>query len=266
MSLINTQHAMIHALFNAKALPSVAQELIQSDARLTAEQRLGIYRHSVQGILLQHLRSIFGVVEQLVGAEFFEYLTETYIDQYPPTHPSLGEYGDQFAGLLWAHPALAAMPWVADIGRLEWARLQAWQGVNQAPSDFSQLSTLSAEEQGSIILQLPDSAQVIESKYAIHDVWLAHQPEAYEGKPQLETLDLHVPSYVLIYRKSRQLHQYALTPQYAALVQAVQHAHTLDQLGEQFGEYLAQILPVGLQQGWIYAFVSSKASKSSAKS
>ncbi|MBK8455089.1 MAG: DNA-binding domain-containing protein [Thiofilum sp.] len=254
MSLTKLQQSVIHALFDESLLAKVASELIQSDARLNAEQRLGIYRHSMQGILLQHLRAVFGVVEQLVGAEFFEYLTEIYIDQYPPTHTALSEYGAEFPLLLAKHSALMSMPWIAEVARLEWGRLQAWHGVNQAPSDFSQLGTLSVEEQGRVVLQLPTSAQWVESPYAMHAIWLAHQPEDYEGKPLLESIDLTVPSRVLIYRLKKQLHQYALTSEQATFVQALQQGQTLNQLSEQFGVYLPQILSLGLQQGWVYAF------------
>jgi hypothetical protein len=251
VSLVNTQTAIITALFNTNTL-SQATHLIKSDKRLTAEQHLGIYRHSIQGILGQHLRAVYGVVAQLVGAEFFEYLTETYIDQSPPISTVLSEYGEDFSSTLLNHPALKNMPWIAEVARLEWARSQAWHGVNQAPRSFNDLSTLSEVEYNQVVLQLPDSAQLLESNYAIYDVWLAHQNNEYLDKTRFDIIDINQPSTVLIYRVGKKLHQYKMNNQPLNFIKAIQRQSTLEQLADEFNEYLNEVLVLGLQQGWIY--------------
>jgi hypothetical protein len=252
VSLVNTQAAIITAFFNPSTL-SQTTHLIKSDQRLTVEQRLGIYRHSIQGILGQHLRAVYDVVAQLVGAEFFEYLTEVHIDQSPPSSTALSEYGEGFSSTLLNHPALKNMPWIAEVARLEWARSQAWQGVNQAPRSFNDLSNLSEAEYNQVVLQLPDSAQLLESNYAIYDVWLAHQNNECLDKPHLESIDLSQPNSILIYRVGKQLHQYKMNNQQQLnFIKAIQYKSTLEQLADEFNEYLNEVLVLGLQQGWIY--------------
>lgn len=253
MSLAKLQSTIIKGLFNAEPLEQ-ASTLVKGDERLNAVQRLGIYRHSMQGILLQHLRAVFPVVEQLVGADFFEYLTETYIDQYPPTSTALSDYGAEFASWLHSHPSLRELQWIAEVAQLEWARLQAWSGINQKASDFNEVAQLSTAEQNQVLLQLPESAQLLESNYAIHTIWLAHQADETINKPSLESIELNQPCTVLIYRINKQLYQYSLTPQQTRFIKALSNHSTLEQLTSDFGSDLTELLLICLQQGWIYSW------------
>ena len=227
---------------------------VRTQGNLSAEQRVGIYRNSVHGVLWKYLASVFVVCEQLVGEKFFEQLCDRYIDQYPPTTPFLADYGDQFADFVHHDPALATLPWLSDVARLEWARHCAWHGVNQPASDFAGLGQLTPEQQLTVIFQLPHSAQLLGSAYATHAIWLAHQAEDYDDKPKLEHIKLHQPCYLLIHRSGRRLHQLPLDKPMWAFLSAVRQGHTLATLSEQFGEHITGHLTQAIQQNWITAY------------
>lgn len=253
MSLLELQHDFIHALFDRQQQETAAA-WVQTQGSLDAAQRVGIYRHSVHGILWQYLRSLYPVCQHLVGNAFFEQVCDQYIDQFPPTRPFLAEYGDGFAAFLHQHPSLTALRWIAEVARLEWARQQAWNAVNQAAADFSRLAWLDEEQQASLRLQLPASAQWLESDYAIHAIWLAHQPEESAEKLPLEQINLHQPSAILVWRQGRSLRQTCVGETERQFLQAVLHAATLPELAERFQGALPGLLTNSVQRGWILSF------------
>ena len=102
---------------------------VKSHGQLDAKQRVGIYRNSVHGILLQYFSSLYTVCEMLVGKEFFSHLSDTYVDTYPPDSPYLPEYGGKFSSVIAQHEALQDMSWIADVASIEWARHLAWNAV-----------------------------------------------------------------------------------------------------------------------------------------
>ncbi|OQX15881.1 MAG: DUF2063 domain-containing protein [Thiothrix lacustris] len=253
MSLPELQQHFITAIFNRDQRDAAAA-LVKSHGTLDAAQRVGIYRNSVHGILWQYLESLYPVCQQLLGAAFFEAASDHYIDQQPPTRPFLAEYGAGFADFLAAHPALQQMLWIAEVARLEWARHQAWNAVNQPTADFSQLATLDAVQQARLRLELPASAHVLTSAYAIHAVWLAHQPEDAPEKVALEQLELHQIQHMLVWRAGRRLEQVLLEETAWKFLSAIRQANTLPELAEHFQAQLPALLLTAVQRGWVVSF------------
>lgn len=229
-------------------------EAVLPQGELSAEQRVGIYRNSVHGILWQYLASLYPVCNQLVGEKFFEGFSDLFIDQYPPTTPFLSDYGDGFAALMREREAFANMRWINQVAELEWARHQAWNAINQSVSNFSLLATLTEEQQLALQFQLPDSMQLLHSPHAIHQVWLAHQPEDSADKIPLENIQLQQEVHVIVWRKQRELHQVQLSQQQWQFLNAIRQNRTLAELSEQFQEQVGVLLPAAIQNGWIISF------------
>lgn len=253
MSLPDLQSRFIHAIFDRKQRAEAA-ELVRAHGELDAAQRVGIYRNSVHGILLQYLGELYQVTRQLVGEEFFERLCDEYVDHTPPSRPFLAEYGDTFPSFMREHAALQSMLWLADVAQLEWARHQVWHAVNQAHADFSQIMRLSEEQQANLCFQTPNSAQLVQSPYAIHQIWLAHQPEDFPEKIPLERIRIHQQTYLLIWRAGRKLQQVELDETGWQFLSAVQQGEPLPALTERFQEQLPTLLTTAMQRGWILSF------------
>lgn len=253
MSLAELQHAFINAIFDPDKRTAAAAR-VKPHGALDAAQRVGIYRNSVHGILWQYLGSLYPVCLQLVGEAFFEAACDRYIDQHPPTRPFLAEYGDGFADFLDQHPSLTDMRWIADMARLEWARHQAWNAVNQPAADFAQLAVLDDTQQENLTLYTPTSAHLLHFSHAIHQVWLAHQPEDHPEKLPLERIQLQQQTYVLVWRSGRCLQQALLDNQQWQFLSAVQQRLVLPQLAGQFQANLPVLLMEAVQHGWIMSF------------
>ncbi len=253
MSLPDLQSRFIAAIFDRKQRTGAAA-LVREHGELDALQRVGIYRNSVHGILLQYFGSLFEVTQQLVGERFFAQLSDEFVDHSPPTRPFLAEYGEGFPAFMRQHASLQSMPWLADVAQLEWARHQAWNAVNQPASDFTKIATLDEEKQLTLCFQIPQSAQLLQSPYAIHQVWGAHQPEDFPEKIPLERIRIHQQTYLLVWRAGRKLQQVELDEAGWQFLSAVRQGTALPTLTERFQEQLPVLLMNAMQRGWILSF------------
>lgn len=255
MSLHELQAHMIEAMFHSKetsALEAVASH-IHEQGTLTAAQRVGIYRHSVHGILKQSLKAIYPVCSQLVGDEFLDHLAEQVILESPPNTPFLPEYGKALINQLRMHPALSNMSWVSDVAGLEWARHQAWHSPNQTPLDFSTLANFTPEQQLKLIFELPQSAQLLESKSAIDEIWMAHLPD---NKIDLERIQIRKDTYLLIWRAGRSLRQINLEDEQFYFLSSIKSKKSLEELTDQFSEQLPNLLSTSIANQWLISFVA----------
>ncbi len=115
-ALLDLQRAFRDALLDAGAPPP--EGII---AGVTgAAPRFEVYRNNVRGNLTGALRLTFPAVERLVGAVFFAVAAETFLCANPPSSPDLYEYGEGFAAFLATWEPAAALPYLADMARLEW--------------------------------------------------------------------------------------------------------------------------------------------------
>lgn len=259
MHLPELQQQLISAIFQRDQLTAAA-ELVKVQGSLSSEQRVGIYRNSAHGILLDYLESLYPVSLELVGTEFFGQTAHHFIDQAPPTSPFLADYGAGFAEHLAKNPALQDLLWIVEITKLEWVRHAAWHTVNQEPSDFTQLEALNEEQQAELRFQLPTSAYLLSSSAPIHSIWLAHQIEDYPDKLRFEEIDLQQVERVLIFREQRRLHQITLGTDDWDFLTAVQSKATMGELAEQFAEQLPWLFSIAMQNGWLPTFSTTKAS------
>lgn len=91
----------------------------------TAKLRLAIYRNTALSALAEALRLSYPMTEKVVGTPFFDQTALAFVREHPPADPVLARYGAGFPAFLEALPSLAALPYLPDLARLEWAIDQA---------------------------------------------------------------------------------------------------------------------------------------------
>lgn len=244
------QTSIISGIFDRKQL-AAASLRVKNQGELTAEQRLGIYRGSVHGILTQALADTFPVCKALVGETFFDRMTDVFIDQAPPNTPFFSEYGSDFSAFLSDFHAVQSIGYMKSVAALEWARSQAWHGINQEASDFSLLGQLPPEEQLACFFELPSSAQLLSLEHDAEKIWLAHQAD---NDVNLSDVDINQAKQLLIWRQARQVLMSDLSSDQFAFLQAVQEGKTLNELAVLFAETLSERLTESIQHGWVIAF------------
>lgn len=138
-------------------------------------RRFAVYRNNVQHGLSAALAQRFGVIEQLVGAEFFAAMARVFAARHPPRSPVLIDWGDDFAVFLAQFPPVAHLPWLPEVARLEWARGRAFHAADRRAADPAPLS---GADPGALILRLAPSLILFSSPRPAVSIWRAHQSDA----------------------------------------------------------------------------------------
>lgn len=130
--------------------------------------RLGIYRANAIANATAALRAAYPVCVQLVGDTFFDALARAHWLAHPSTCGDLGRYGATFATFVQGFAPAAALPYLSDVARLEWA-------VHEASAAPDAPATPITREPA--LLWWPGT-HVLAFEHPAADLWLAHQPDA----------------------------------------------------------------------------------------
>lgn len=140
-------------------------------------RRFNVYRNNVASSLIGALADTFPVVQALVGEEFFRAMAAIFLRQHPPASPLLVRYGENFAEFVDHFEPAASQPYLADVARLEMARLQALHAADAPSVDARALGPVlgAGERVGELELALHPSVRLLASGYAVVSIWAAHQ-------------------------------------------------------------------------------------------
>ena len=143
------------------------------DDGLPAERRLAVYRNTFDGSLTRALRLSFPAIHRLVGAEFFEAATQSFVHEQPPHSAWLDEYGAGFAESLARFPPAASLAYLRDVARLEWAVNRALHAPDVEPLEVALLSALSPADHERVCFVAHPSVGVLELAYPADVIWRA---------------------------------------------------------------------------------------------
>ncbi|MCY1272443.1 putative DNA-binding domain protein [compost metagenome] len=140
-------------------------------------RRFAVYRNNVLASLVGALADGFPVVRQLVGEAFFQAMARQHVQAAPPRSPLLAAYGEDFPDFIAGFPPAAALPYLADVARLELLRVRAYHAADLPPLDATELAEAlgDPERLPGMRLMLHPSVATISSTYAIASLWAAHQ-------------------------------------------------------------------------------------------
>jgi len=137
-------------------------------------RRFNIYRNNTFASLTATLLSVFPVTASLLGEGYFRFVAAGYIKGNPPVEPRLVRYGANFAGFLGRLDDLRAMPFVADVARLEWLIAEALDAPVAEPRTLAEFTAVGAAAVPDIRLQ--PSLRLLFSRWPALAIWSAHQP------------------------------------------------------------------------------------------
>ena len=143
------------------------------------DARFAVYRNNVVSSLIDAVADTFPVTQELVGEEFFRAMAALFVRQHPPRSPVLPHYGAAFAGFVEDFEPARSVPYLADVARLEYARVQACHAADAPPLDREAIGAALAagEDLAELRLVGHPSLGVVRSAYAIVSIWAAHQGE-----------------------------------------------------------------------------------------
>jgi hypothetical protein len=145
--------------------------LVSARGGLAPAARLDIYAGMHRARLVDVLREDFPRLLAVVGDRGFEALAARYLVRHPSTHPSVRHVGRRFAAFLDAEAAVP--PFVADLARLEWARVEVFDAPDAEPLRLADLQALDPSGWPALRLRLVPACAVVESRWPVHRVWQA---------------------------------------------------------------------------------------------
>ncbi|MGD1877841.1 MAG: DUF2063 domain-containing protein [Kiloniellaceae bacterium] len=138
---------------------------------LAQSRRFDVYRNNRMVGLIEALETTFPVVRRLVGADFFKAAARIYIHRAPPRSPVLLLYGQGFGGFLDAFAPADGVPYLGDVARLEWARLNAYHAADAEPLSIACLAGLPQDLLPGLRFTLHPSLQLLRSRYPAASLW-----------------------------------------------------------------------------------------------
>jgi len=159
--------------------------------------RLAVYRNNVVSSLIDAVADTFAVTQELVGEAFFRAMASVFVRQHPPRSRVLAHYGAEFADFVDGFEPARAVPYLADVARLEQARVLAFHAADADPLTAERLGAAmsSGEDLGLLKLVCHPSTSVVVSEHAIVSLWAAHQ-----GDRDLSAVDPALPESALVVR------------------------------------------------------------------
>jgi hypothetical protein len=217
----SAQQAFARALLDpACATPSGLRAWNGSDPA----RRFAVYRNNVVVSLIDALADACPVVRELVGADFFDAMARQYAMRHPPADPVLVHYGEGFAGFIEDFEPARALPYLADVARLEWLRVRAFHAADAQALDAADIGRRRSDPRAlaGSTLSLDPSVGVLASDHAIVSLWAAHQ-----GAGDLASVDPNVPECALVLRQHDGVLVIAVAPGTAAFVRCLGDGATL---------------------------------------
>lgn len=138
-----------------------------------AAERLGVYRNNARHNFRDALRAVYPVVEMLVGSDFFAFAADRYRDAHPSTSGDIHRYGRRFGDFLAGFAPAAALPYLPDMARLEWAMHEIFHAPDGEPFSFERLS---AADLATLAFELNPDCRLLRSPYPVDRLWELHQP------------------------------------------------------------------------------------------
>ncbi|MGB8834653.1 MAG: DNA-binding domain-containing protein [Candidatus Sulfotelmatobacter sp.] len=150
--------------------------LIDGDV-FSPDERLSIYRNNVLSRLSETLKEAFPVVRRIVGREFFDYATHSFIEEHLPSEPCLSAYGTRFPQFLKSFPAASQLSYLPDVAQLEWSISQVVRAAPEKWVPITGLGGLSGDP-AAVRLRLTPRVRYLTSAFRIDQIWMAHQQES----------------------------------------------------------------------------------------
>jgi hypothetical protein len=185
-------------------------------------RRFAVYRNNVYASLIDVLAGRFPATARLVGDTFFRAMARIYVEKTPPASPVLLRYGGDFADFVASFPPASAVPYLADVARLEWAWHAAYHAKDAVPLSLSELAA-AGEAAGEVVLTLHPSLHVVRSAYPAITIW---QLALREGENEPARLPADGED-ALVVRPALEVEVRHLPPGGAVFVQALGEGATL---------------------------------------
>ena len=161
-------------------LPAPAD--LRREANPAQSRRFDVHRNNMIVSLIEALEAGFPVVRRLVGDDFFRAAAKAYIRQSPPRSPVLLLYGQSFGDFLAGFAPAQGLPYLGDVARLEWARLNAFHAADAEPLSVARLAEVPQDHLAGLRFALHPSLQLLASRWPVAAIWAGGEADMKTGQ------------------------------------------------------------------------------------
>ena len=207
-----------------------------------AAARVAFYRAGVRAQHRDALAATYPVVRRLVGDEFFGEMARRYALAHPSRSGDLALFGDRFGEFLAADRDAAALPYLADMARLEWACHESFHAPDAPALDAIALAAVEPRSRGLVRLALHPSVRLVDSAHPVAAIREANQPDR-DGTPARR----EGPDRVLVHRHRGGVRVRCVADEGEwGLLLALHERRTLDEVVQSMGAVAERCLGDGL--------------------
>ena len=175
---------------------TLAQQIASGNERLSPAEQVDVYREQY---LLRHLdvlRDDFLTLEHALGDAAFEALATAYLKAFPPRSFSLRDLGVDLPRFVAEVAPWSEDPLLADLARLEWAFVEAFDAPDAPPLDLATVAAVPEDAWTTARLVLQPSVQRLALRYPAHEARLAVR----SGEGAAIVRPAPAPAYLVVFR------------------------------------------------------------------
>lgn len=180
-SLKGLQAAFKRHLFTGDG--SIVEHIVSME-NANNEQRMNTYTNAYYGRLVEALSGDYPAVQALLGEEAFTALCHDYIQAHPSTHYSLRWFGQHLPVFLVESPISRERPFLAELAKLEWTFINAFDAAEAAALDEHAVTSIAAEAWPEIRINFHPSVYLVDYDWNILDLWRTVRDEEAIPPPQ----------------------------------------------------------------------------------
>ncbi|MET3592625.1 hypothetical protein ABID26_002013 [Mesorhizobium shonense] len=184
---------------------------------LPSPRRFAVYRNNVVAGLIETLKENYPAVHRIVGDEFFRAMAGQFATAHPPRSPIMLGYGSGFPEFIGGFEPVAALPYLADVARIERAWIEAYHAADAEPLTAADLLAIDQDRLAQVRLALHPSLRVTRSRFPALTIW---RMNIAGGEPAAVDLDASGED-ALIIRPGAEVRVHQIPVGAAALVRSL---------------------------------------------
>lgn len=206
--------------------------------RFPAEQLIQIYRNNFIISLSEILGVVYPCVKAVVGEECFSQLARHHVLTQPLEQGDVSHYGGRFDDTINSQPTvIEAVPYLADLARLEWCIDRAAHApAIDRPFPFQKLQHLTEANLPQLQLEVPEPTFCLDSDYPVASLW------QMISNNQIETIDLGQPESAVIQRRPDRMQVLNTRPEATGLIRLSQQQRCLGEASDAMLAMLGELI------------------------
>ncbi len=183
------QQALVAAIWQLPSSAphaSKATNFIAAYATFTSANGLNAYQDHVAMLAPRVLQAAYPVSAQYIGSAGFTAMARAFWRAHPPQQGDLAQWGGELHDFMARSEALTAMPWIADMARVEWALHCAATAADAEP-DRASLGLLVSHEPEHLGVQLAPGTQVLHCAWPVAEPIMAQRASGNAGAGNIES-------------------------------------------------------------------------------